>query len=126
MRALIIDDNVKKRVAEVIAFASTHVYSLADMMAISQKKMPIPGDLHEFLIDIPMGYTAVYTMEQQLDGLYHHLSISVDAPGKLPSIPSAMEICQLFGMEPVTENQIYNFEDISPTQQAISIHEKIK
>lgn len=48
---------------------------------------------------IPMGYRAAVSVEHQPVGLCLHLSVSVDTPGKLPSVPAVQLIAEAFGID---------------------------
>jgi hypothetical protein len=51
-------------------------------------------------IEIPIGYRAAITFEEQPAGLVRHLSVSVDAkPGDCPSVPAIQMIASAFGIE---------------------------
>lgn len=125
MRALIIDKSIIAEAQAVKKYASEHIYSIADLMAINNGTLPPPGDLPFFVIKIQVGYRAVYSQEQQMNGLYHHLSVSVDTKDKLPSVPATIAICELFGMSGEWEESVINFEKMDGEIVAISIHELI-
>ena len=48
---------------------------------------------------LPIGYRCVYSEEFQPKGLSRHLSVSVERPGKLPSIEAVAMIELAFGFE---------------------------
>jgi hypothetical protein len=48
---------------------------------------------------IPMGYRAAFSVEEQPAGWFHHLSVSVDRPGKLPSVEAVKMIAEGYGIK---------------------------
>ncbi len=62
-----------------------------------------------FNVEIPWGFKVTFTMEQQPVGLVRHISVSVDAPNRVPH-PAAMQmLLEEFGFEnPLgVEQQVY-------------------
>jgi len=102
MRALVIDDAAKRRVAELKAYAEQHRYSMDDLKKLCEPNpgIPIPGDDPSFSMHMSRGFRIVYTQEYQEIGLCHHLSVSVDHTGnpKYPNFGAVMAIMELFGM----------------------------
>lgn len=71
-------------------------------------------------INIPVGFTVAYTVEQQLSGLCGHLSISVDSKGKCPH-PAAVEaIAKLFDMS-IDTAIVGWLEEFEPGHQAVNL-----
>lgn len=102
MRALIIDDNVRREIARVKANAETHKRSLHDLFAIlgGRRQTTPPGDDPAFRVLIPFGFKAVYTIEQHPNpqGWCHHLSVSIGAEDRYPHEAAVLEIAKEFGM----------------------------
>jgi len=72
-------------------------------------------------MDIQQGFRVVFCIEEQNVGKVKHISISVDAPNKLPNMEAVALIVDLFGIEgPITSHQIWT-ENIGPNHQAINI-----
>lgn len=67
-------------------------------IALADRKMspnrPLPQT-----VEIPVGVRCNLTFEEQPSGLCRHLSISVDAEGKMPNIPVVAMIAQEFGLK---------------------------
>lgn len=125
LRPLIIDDIVRARIGDVIAYAEHNVLSMDDLLDIHNKQGPAPGDMIGYVCFIPFGYNVVYSIEEQNPGKMRHLSISVDEDGKLPS-PSAVEfIMQLFGFKKDLKECIVIKQDCSPTRECINVLELI-
>src|SRR6266446_6939618 len=102
MRALLIDDEAKHKIALLRKYAEAHRFSfdvMKDLVNLG-KTAPPAGDDPNFRIDLERGFRVVYTQEYHPEpaGLCHHLSVSVDRPNKLPHPFAVAEIARLFGM----------------------------
>src|SRR5215831_17200761 len=88
MRALIIDDVAKAKVARVLAYAERHHYRPGP-------GIPPPGDDGRF-VALLNAFRCVFTFTHAGDMIWRHLSISV--PGKnYPNPAAALMIAELFG-----------------------------
>lgn len=96
MRPLIIDDSIRERISQCIAYSKEHVYSVADLMIRDAGAVAAPGSNLNHVVEIPVGYRCVFSVEQQRK-LVRHLSVAVDRPGKLPSVPAVEMIMKEFG-----------------------------
>jgi len=78
MRALLIDEAAKVKVAKLKQFALDHRERLADLMRRANKPCA-PGDDSNFVLHLFDGYRVVMTMEEQLSplGWCWHISISI-------------------------------------------------
>jgi hypothetical protein len=72
---------------------------------------------------IPDGYRAAFSVEEQPAGFMHHLSVSVDIPGALPSVESVIAIGKAYGIK--RWNRIW-LEEFDPGHQAVNILELYK
>ena len=72
---------------------------------------------------IPDGYRAAFSIEEQPAGFVRHLSVSVDVPGKLPSVPAVRTIAEAFG---VNGWQRVWIEEFDPGHSAVNILEVYK
>ena len=100
MRLLIITPEVDKRIAEIIAYSKAHPFTEEMMKEMIAAEYPA-GDNEAHVIEIPMGYRVVYTIEQQPEpvGLVVHMSFSVDGPeGAMPNEIAVREIARSFGV----------------------------
>ena len=71
-------------------------------------------------IEIPVGFTVAYTVEQQPSGLCGHLSVSVDRKGKVPH-PAAVEaIAKLFDQSIDTSIACW-LEEFEPGHEAVNL-----
>lgn len=99
MRALIIDEAIKNTAAAVVKHAEENVFSMDDLLDISNGSAKSVGNRDGFTFEIPMGYKVVYSIENQVKGKLRHLSVSVDTPGKTPHPQAVSEIMKLVGFE---------------------------
>lgn len=99
LRPLIIDDNARKIIQQMINHAKANPYSLKHVKRLVEGSESPPGDLDGFSCNLPVGYRVVYSIEVQPIGICHHISISV--PMRMPN-PEAVElILHEFGMPPL-------------------------
>lgn len=126
MRALLIDENIREQIKKLIAHAEKNEYTMDDMLDRMNKAIPIPGDMTEFTIIIPMGFKAVFTIEEQKKGKMRHLSVSVAEGGRVPN-PGAVEaLMKEFGFENEPHDCIVYFEEIAENHQAVNVLEYLK
>jgi len=126
MRPLIIDSIAKEKIAKVIDHAKQNIFSVDDILDVMNKEKSKAGDSEGFTVVIPIGYTCVFSYENQPIGLARHLSISVDEPHKMPNVESVKEIMNQFGFESVLAQCIVGIENIDESHSAISIAELVK
>jgi hypothetical protein len=93
---------------------------------IVNKQAPPPGDNKNFVVEIPVGYRVVYTIEDQPAGKVRHLSVSVDKAGKVPSITAVQEIMRMIGFKGELNECKVDFERFSENQDAINVLEVIR
>ena len=106
-RVLVIDEITRQRIEALIAFAMENpipaqqvikaapvetgdVLTEADLK--SANRPTAPG------IDIPFGFHACFSIEEQPVGMVRHVSISVDTAGKCPSESAVGMIAEAFGI----------------------------
>jgi hypothetical protein len=97
MRALVIDEDTKSQIKDIISFAEKHRRDLSTLKKTMEGLVPPVGDILGHSMKIYRGYRAVYSIEEQPCGWCRHLSVSVDAEGKLPSIPAVEVLMGEFG-----------------------------
>ena len=100
-RLLIINDAIRDRIQEVIAYASHNMFTeeeLRNRIANPGTFTP-PGDIEGYRCRIQDGFRCVFTIEKQPIGWCKHLSISIDAEDKLPGQEACLEIAKAFGMK---------------------------
>jgi hypothetical protein len=110
--------------------AEKRPYTFDDLLDIKNGAIKPPGD-DGFKISIPVGFEVCFTHEYNSNNgkiqKGRHLSVSVDIPGKLPSVESVNLLLPEFGFDGETVlDCIVNLEDISDTHQAVSVFEFIK
>jgi hypothetical protein len=96
MRALLIDDIAKAKVAKVVSYAMDHPYT----PFIS----PIPGENPNHVADLNT-YRCVFTFTRAEGRLYRHLTISVPKQQKYPNPIAAFMIAELFGFTGYNEKE---------------------
>jgi hypothetical protein len=91
MRPLLISDEVKARVKEVVDFASGNFY-------YPGKSETIPGDDPRHVVEIPVHYRCVFSLTVDPKGKsWRHLSVSIPKKEKYPHPVSTFVIAALFG-----------------------------
>jgi len=127
MRPLLIDNDAKANIAAVVEYAKTHKYPRSYMQMLLDGVDALVADLEVAGELIQVGYKCVYTIEEHPGGWMHHLSVSVDNPAKVPSIPAFMMIMKEFGIETDINDKenahVWIEEEISP--KAVNIVAKM-
>ena len=72
---------------------------------------------------IPYGYRAAISVEEQPAGFLHHLSVSVDRPGKVPSMAAVRMIAEAFGIKAWIKIWL---EEFDPGHHAVNVLELYK
>lgn len=119
MRPFIINDTIRQKIAELVTFAEANVVT-----DLENRKEPV-GHIKEYCLEIPMGYRVVYSIDQQKKGLMRHLSMSVDNPGKLPSVAVVEQVCKLIGFKSELQDCYLDFEDCGGGHVAINVLEYV-
>lgn len=126
MRPFIIDEEVKSKLSKLAEHAYKNPFSMDDLLDLYNNQGKPAGDFDEFTVVLPFGYRIVFSIEKQVPGDIRHLSMSVDADGKLPNDVVVRECMKMLGFENELENCIVSLEDISPNRQAINVLEIIQ
>ena len=86
MSVLVIGPTEKTSIAKLIDVATAKPLDVEELIAFSER------DLKEYklwmmryTIDIPFDFRVTYTHERQPSGLFHHISISLGMPNRVPS-----------------------------------------
>ena len=90
IRPLIIDDQIKHRVAQVVAWASEHHFR-------PQEGDPPPGDDPRHVLLTDFGYRCVFSFTEGDGKLYRDLSVSVSHQGRYPNEFAFYTLAELFG-----------------------------
>jgi hypothetical protein len=124
VRALIINDDVRKTIKKLKAKAMDNIVNAADAVREDPEVLRDRNSAQTFTI--PNGYKVTYTIERQPFGAAAHISISVNKLNKGPN-PYAVEmILQEFGMSPLAQSVHAWVENITSTQLAINILQQLK
>ncbi len=70
-------------------------------------------------VEIPIGFRAAISVEEQPAGMVRHLSISVDKVGRMPSEAAVMVIAEEFGMVPPFDGAW--LEEFDPGHHAVNL-----
>lgn len=90
MRALIINQELKDRINDIVEFARANPYVVGETV--------IPGDDSRYVLNTGTGYRVVFSYTKtQEGGYYRDISISVEARDKWPNPTAAFTLAQLFG-----------------------------
>lgn len=107
MRILVATEAVHQRIKEIRAYARDNIISLAEVVRRVGDQSRHIGDDPNYRLEIPFGFRVVYSEERQTAGLCAHISISVDAPGKLPEPIAVQAIMALFGVRTLLPECLY-------------------
>jgi hypothetical protein len=120
MRALVLNEKVEDEIRRVKEYAETHPITEDQFTKMLEGEAPV-GDDPNFVLQIPMGFKVVYSIEPQpKTGLCRHLSVSIPDPDKAPH-PAAMEtIAKNFGFPPLEECHLW-FEDLDNGGKAVNV-----
>jgi hypothetical protein len=122
MSVLAIGATERARIAELLALAAANPVDPATAQATADKDIASYRKFMESMtVVLPVGYYVTYSHERQSFGLARHISISMDRPSKMPSIPAVEMILQEFGMEPMRGSPGLWIEDVGPAVKAINI-----
>lgn len=126
MRALLISEQVKQEVRKVVEYAEAHPQSLKELKLIAAKQKKPIGFNRNHVLEIPMGFLTVFSIEVHPIGTVRHLSVSVDAPDRLPHTVAVQAIMQLFGFKGTIEDCIVYKEEFEHRGAGINIIEFVK
>lgn len=123
MRALLMDDIFKQKLAKIKAYAEAHPFTIIDIADMLQGNKPPPGANPYHVALLEVGYCAVYSIEENRDGAtYRHLSVSVRG-GKLGALPNH-EACNEIMKELGFENSLFLDRTGKDPQLYIHLEEK--
>jgi hypothetical protein len=113
---LIIDNEVKARLAEVRDYARAHRLDLAALKAWCERGTAF-DDVEQRAASIPIGFRLVYSIEEQPEpcGWCHHISMSSGRPGRVMNPAAcALLIAELGITFPGWTHCHVSFEEQSP------------
>jgi len=111
MSVLLIDDNARKEIKRVLDHAGNNIFNEEFRAAIKAGIQLPAGDDANHVCYLENGYRVVYSIDEKDGKHYHHISISIDIKGKLPSVPAVLEIMREFGMTPDVKACDYIFTE---------------
>lgn len=107
MRPLIIDDEMKARIQRLIDAAQANRIDLPTLKKIAAGELPPPGDIPAHICFLPFGWKIVFTIEQQPNGWFLHMSVSVDSKDKVPNPIAVQEIATILGFPSLDQCMVY-------------------
>lgn len=133
-RPLIINDEVRAKIAEAIKRAEANPLPLAYIksaavpaytvdLKLSERKPGFERPESENVL-IPVGFRVAFSIEEQPVGMCGHLSISVDNPRKVPHPEAVKMIANEYGLKVKTladPNITVWFEEFEPGHRAINL-----
>lgn len=122
---LLMTPEIEEAIKAVAVHAEAH-----PMTSEQMENGPAPGDDPAYVVDIPFGFRAVFTVDEQPDGRrYRHLSLSVARLNRCPH-PAAIEMLMPhFGMKrKLAECHVYLEQpiDSQPEFTAVNIIEAME
>lgn len=124
-RALILDEESKKKIAKVVEFASYNFFDEKEMLDRfnDPAAFPPPGDMGGYSCNIPVGFKCVFTIERHPSGWCKHLSVTIDAKDKVPDVVCTEHLARAFGMDikDMGELDAVWLEEISPGLSAVNM-----
>ena len=122
-RPLFIGPEEKEKINALIKYAEDNIYTLDRLKKIKAGEELPPGDNKSHSLELPHGFRCVFTMEEQEQDFYRHLSVSVLEHGRYPS-PEAMQmIAEEFGFIGHIKTDAYLF--MEEEVQAVNVIQKI-
>lgn len=123
MQALIIDEENKKKIAEILAYSAMNPYFLDELHQVNEKKLPPPGDSDNHALYLPNGFKVVFTISEHPRGFMRQMSVSINRKDKLPPVYFVEALMLLYKFKnPLSDCYIY-FEDIKPGYRAVNVLE---
>jgi hypothetical protein len=101
MRPLVIGPEETEQIRELAAMAAANPLTMAVM---DLDRDDVSDMMMLYSITLPTGYRVTYSHEIQKPGLCHHLSVSVDAAGRLPHPAAVNMIAEAFGMKKIEDD----------------------
>jgi hypothetical protein len=129
MRVLVLSPEKRAEITEAVKRAEAHALPLSLVktgitaptfdLKLADRKPGFARPASE-AVEIPFGYRAAFSIEEQPIGLCDHLSVSVDDPARLPSPEAVKLIAEAFGM-PFNELVTLWLEEFEPGHRAVNV-----
>jgi hypothetical protein len=119
-------------IADLVAKAGRERVPLEDVkrrVQQLQRGIPLPQRYNKpFTIDIPFGFTATYTIEEQPQGWTRRLSVAADRSGRAPHPAAVDMLMREFGFRAagVRQIEIMWMEPLGNDRQAVNLVEYIE
>lgn len=129
MRPFILTPMIEQAIAKVRAHAEANPITLERMQLILAEQAPPPGNDPAFVVQIPMDFRAVFSIDCGPERRVRHLSVSVAAAERVPHPEAIKMLLPLFGfVSPLEECFVWieKPEKTIPEFSAINISEEIK
>lgn len=126
---LLIDNDVIERLRQLEEYAQQHIFSMDEMLDVSNGQAPAAGAMKEFTCLIPVGFKVVFAIESQPAGYIRHLSVSLGDGRRAPSVPVVVEIMKMLGFKTNLLEKIdtkicfAKLEEFRPGCQAVNVWE---
>jgi hypothetical protein len=105
---LVVDQRMRERLRALQEYAKENIITADRLKLMVEGKVRPIGDNENFSVYIPLGYRAVFSIEEQPIGLCRHLSISVARHAKLPNPQAVEEVMKYLGfIGGVTKCQVW-------------------
>ena len=122
MRPLIIGAQQKAEIAALRALAADNIMDALAMDAAAAKDInAYRAMMADMSIELPHGFLVTYTLQRQPIGAVQHISISVEAPNRMPHPAAVNMILDAFGMQSFDQSLKVWIEDVTPTEKAINV-----
>jgi hypothetical protein len=129
MRALVIGATQRAQIATLRALAADNVMDPEAMKTAAAKDIAAYRQMMtELSIELPDGFLVTYSHERQPDptlGVVRHISISVERPNRTPHPAAVNMILAEFGMQPFDQSLGVWIEDVTATEKAINVVQRL-
>lgn len=120
-RELIISHEVREQIRALRVRASANVLTREVVAALEAN----PAASAERTVDLPIGYRCTFTIEEQPTATCRHLSVSVNEPGRMPSIEAVRDLMREFGFVNGIPGCHFYLEAFDPGHQAVNLVEPL-
>ncbi len=94
---MLIGPEIHEAAAQVLAYARSHPIDARRILHLLSHPEDAPGHTPGHVLEIPVGFRVVFTIEQQPDhGWCRHLSMSVPVKGRYPQQVAVEMVMSLF------------------------------
>lgn len=128
MTPLIIDENFKEKIKNLVTYAESHPFSEEEFFDVLKGVKSPAGDRENHYFIDGFGTKIVYSIELQPHNKVRHLSVSITKDEAFPNPVIVEEIMKLVGFQNSLERCKIHIEkfDFNPKRGAVNILEVIK